>query len=198
MTWVKVCGLSTAADVAVAEQAGADAVGFVNVPSSPRFIELDHALELAAGTSLTTVLLTMDETPDRVLRILDGGPIKGVQPYGRQRRETAEAVAAAGYLVLFASRPGPDLDLDSIPGVPLLDTPSAEKLGGTGQTFDWDMASGLGRDFVLAGGLGPANVAEAIARVGPWGVDASSGLEKAPGVKDHSMVADFIEKAKSS
>jgi len=196
VTWVKVCGLSTVADVEVAAEAGADAVGFVNVPASPRFVEIDQALRLAAATSLATVLLTMDEDPERVLRILEGGPITGVQPYGRRRRATAEAAAAAGYLVLFASHPGPDLDLDSIPGVPLLDTRSGTKLGGSGQTFDWDMATGLGRDFVLAGGLGPDNVASAIARVEPWGVDASSGLERTPGIKDHGMVADFIERAK--
>ncbi len=102
----------------------------------------------------------------------------------------------AGYLVLFSSRPGPDLDTSSIPGMMLLDTPSATKHGGTGETFDWALAAGVDRDFVLAGGLGPHNVARAIETVRPWGVDASSGLERIEGVKDHGMVADFIGKAK--
>jgi phosphoribosylanthranilate isomerase len=198
VTWVKVCGLATAEDVAVAQRAGADAVGFVNVSSSPRFIPLHKAVDLAEGTSVATVLLTMDEEPERVLEILETTAITGIQPYGRKRLEAATAAEAAGHLVLYATRAAPGLDLGSIPGVPLLDTPSIAELGGTGRTFDWALTEGLGRDFVLAGGLGPANIVDAITRVQPWGVDASSGLEKAAGVKDRGMVADFIEKAKST
>lgn len=198
MTWVKVCGLATAEDVAVAERAGADAVGFVNVPSSPRFIPLNKALDLAEGTSVATVLLTMDEEPERVLEILETTAITGIQPYGRKRLEAATAAEAAGHLVLYATRATPGLDLGHIPGVPLLDTPSNAELGGSGRAFDWALTDGLEGDFVLAGGLGPANIVDAIRRVQPWGVDASSGLEKAAGLKDRGMVADFIEKAKST
>jgi phosphoribosylanthranilate isomerase len=188
--------LTSTEDISVAERAGADAIGLVNVPSSPRFIEIERAVALAANATVDAVLLTMDETPDRVLEILRTTPIAGVQPYGRHRWEAALAAEAAGYLVLYATRPGPWLDAASVPGMMLLDTPSATKQGGTGETFDWELTEGLDRDFVLAGGLGPDNVVEAIGRVRPWGVDASSGLEKAAGVKDHGMVADFIRKAK--
>jgi phosphoribosylanthranilate isomerase len=198
VTWVKVCGLATAEDVRVAQRAGADAVGFVTVPSSPRFISLHKAIDLAEGTSLASVLLTMDEEPDRVLEILETTAITGIQPYGRMRLEAAAAAEAAGHLVLYATRATPGLDVRSLPGIPLLDSPSNGELGGTGRTFDWALADGLERDFVLAGGLGPNNIVDAITRVRPWGVDASSGLERAAGLKDHGMVADFIEKAKST
>ena len=89
------------------------------------------------------------------------------------------------------------VDLAAISGdeLPLLDSDS---IGGTGTTFDWSWLDGLDRPFVLAGGLGPDNVAAAVERVRPWGVDASSGLESAPGVKDLAKVAAFVNKAKAT
>ena len=88
------------------------------------------------------------------------------------------------------------MDLATIPGdeLPLLDS---DAIGGTGLTFEWSWLHGVDRPFVLAGGLGPDNVTDAIERVGPWGVDASSGLESAPGVKDLARVAEFVRKAKA-
>ena len=79
--------------------------------------------------------------------------------------------------------------------IPLLDTYRAGVHGGTGEVFDWDKIPDLARPFVLAGGLGPDNVAEAIGRVAPWGVDASSGLESAPGVKDPERIRAYVERA---
>ncbi len=198
MTWVKVCGLTTASDVGVAIQAGADAVGFVNVPASPRFVPLEQAVRLAEGVSVSTVLLTIDTRPEDLVEMLEHTSISGVQPYGAYREEAARAAVDAGYLVLFPTHPGPDVVLAGLPGIPLLDTPSKTKLGGTGQSFDWALAEAMQGEYVLAGGLGPDNVEAAIARVRPWGVDASSRLEKSPGQKDHSMVADFITKAKTT
>jgi len=89
------------------------------------------------------------------------------------------------------------VDLAAISGdeLPLLDSDS---IGGTGVSFDWSWLTGLDRPFVLAGGLGPDNIEAAIARVAPWGVDASSGLESAPGVKDLIKVAAFVSKAKGA
>jgi phosphoribosylanthranilate isomerase len=91
-----------------------------------------------------------------------------------------------------------DLAMDAIPvgQIPLLDTWSAERHGGTGSVFDWSLAEGLQRRFILAGGLGPENVAAAIRQVRPWGVDASSRLESSPGIKDAGKVAAFITEAK--
>ncbi len=198
MTWVKVCGLRSVRDVAVAVAAGADAVGFVNVPASPRFVSLADAADLARDVPVQTILLTLDMEPARLLEVLESTALDGVQPYGEHQEETAIAATEAGYFVLFPMRPEPGLDAAHVPGVPLLDTPARTQLGGTGRTFDWELAADFSGDFVLAGGLGPHNVERAIRTVHPWGVDASSGLEGSPGHKDHGMVADFITKAKIS
>jgi len=196
MTWVKVCGLMTPSDVAVAVEAGADAVGFVAVPSSPRFVELNRVADLASGVPTMTVLLTVDVRSDEMPGLLAAAGVTAVQPYGADREAAARAAAGAGYGVLFPVRAVPGVDVSVVPGIPLLDTPATDKLGGTGRSFDWCLAEDLGLDFVLAGGLGPGNVEDAIRRVQPWGVDASSGLEHSPGRKDHGMVADFIARAK--
>ncbi|MDJ0663621.1 MAG: phosphoribosylanthranilate isomerase [Acidimicrobiia bacterium] len=196
MTWVKVCGMRTEQDVAVAVEAGADAVGFVNVLGSPRFVSIPEAASLADGVPVDAVLLTQDEDPNTVLEILETSSLTAVQPYGARREAVAQAALQAGHKVYFPVRAASGLDLTTLPGVPLIDTPSSTQFGGTGRVFDWTMVADLTDRFVLAGGLGPDNVRAAIAVASPWGVDASSGLERASGVKDHGMVADFITKAK--
>ncbi len=196
MTWVKVCGLSTPQDVAVAAQAGADAIGFVFYPPSPRVVTVEQAFELGTGFEGTRVALTVDAEPSELLRVAAASGADAVQPYGEHAREAAVVAHAEGLEVFFplvvVERP----DFRSLPAgfTPLLDS---AVVGGTGETFDWDRAVGLDREFVLAGGLSPDNVEEAIRRVSPWGVDASSGLESAPGIKDRGKVAAFIEKAKA-
>lgn len=194
MTWVKVCGFTEITDVAAAVAAGVDAVGFVNIGSSPRFVTKQQAFDLADGVPALTILLTLDVDPDEGLSILRHSSIDGLQPYGRNAGATARAVMEAGGVVLFPQRAG--AAIASTPGIPLLDTPADGALGGTGKTFDWALAAGLPERFVLAGGLGPDNIAAAISTVQPWGVDASSRLELSPGRKDRSMVASFIERAK--
>ena len=197
MTWVKVCGLTHPQDVVAAVAAGADAIGFVTVPGSPRFVTLERAGELAAGASVHTVLLTVDLAPAEALDALRKTEIGGIQPYGRHAEETAAAALDAGFLVLFPQKAGPQMTVGG-PGIPLVDTPSRDALGGTGVTFEWQLVADITERFVLAGGLGPHNVREAVREVRPWGVDASSGLERTPGRKDHGMVADFITKAKDT
>lgn len=196
MTWVKVCGLTNHEDVAAAVDAGADAIGFVNVETSLRYVPLEKAAALAQGVPIHTIVLTIDAEPGPTLEFLEVSDIDGLQPYGRLASEVAAAAIAGGFLVLNPQRPAPDLDLTRIPGIPLLDTPSDEAWGGTGRVFDWQLVESLHGRFVLAGGLGPDNVAAAVAAVAPWGVDASSRLERVPGRKDPGMVAAFVEKAK--
>lgn len=196
MTWVKVCGLTNSEDVAVAVAAGADAVGFVNIEASPRFVTREEALELARGIPALTILLTLDVEPDEAASMIREGSIDGLQPYGHNADAAVRAVIESGGVALYPQAAGSAID--SVPGIPLLDTPVEGALGGTGRTFDWRLASGFSGRFVLAGGLGPDNVAAAIAAVHPWGVDASSRLEHSPGRKDPSMVASFIEKAKAT
>lgn len=200
MTWVKVCGLSRPEEVATAVESGADAVGFVTVPGSPRYLELDRVAELARGVAATRVLLTSDLEPDALLEAVAYCGVDAVQPYGRASAAAAEAAVAAGLLVLFPVRLGTGAPEPApIDGaVPLYDAYRPDAPGGTGATFDWDLVRDRTGDFVVAGGLGPDNVADLVSRVRPWGVDASSGLESAPGVKDLVKVTAFVEEAKKS
>jgi phosphoribosylanthranilate isomerase len=196
MTWVKVCGLTNPADVATAVAAGADAVGFINIESSPRYVTRARAFELAANAAALAIMLTVDIDPREAAAMIRTTPIDGLQPYGRDAAATARAVVDAGGVALYPQPAGSAIE--SVPGIPLIDTPAGEALGGTGRSFDWDLLSDLSGRFVLAGGLGPDNVAAAIEAVHPWGVDASSRLEQSPGKKDPSMVASFVKKAKES
>ena len=198
MTWVKVCGLTDEGDVAAVVEGGADAVGFVNVFGSPRYVTLDRAAELASDLPIHSVVLTLDLHPTEALAVLERTRMSGIQPYGDNAAATAAIAFEAGYLVLYPHKVMPGLDLADDPGIPLLDTPARTELGGTGRVFDWSLVASLSERFVLAGGLGPDNVAVAVEAVRPWGVDASSRLEQSPGRKDRGMVADFIDKAKST
>lgn len=198
MTWVKICGLTDAADVRAAETAGADAVGFNNIPQSPRFVAVEKIADLVTGVEIATVLLTIDLAPEDALATIRKTGVSGIQPYGRFAREVGRAAADRGFLTLFPQPAAPGLEVSDVPGIPLLDTPADERLGGTGRSFDWAIVADRVDRFVLAGGLGPDNVEEAILQTGAWGVDASSRLEVTPGQKDHSMVADFITKAKNT
>jgi|FLYL01.1.fsa_nt_gi phosphoribosylanthranilate isomerase len=198
MTWVKVCGIRTEEALAAAEEAGADAVGFV-LADSPRRVTVLEARRLATRTGLETILVTVDTPPDRVFAWVDEVGATGVQPHGRYSALVAEAATGRKLRVL---RPVPVADRVELAGiptdqVPLLDTADPDRHGGTGRRFDWDLAAGLDRPWVLAGGLGPEDVADAVARLRPWGVDASSRLETEPGVKDPDRIRRFVEEAKS-
>ncbi len=198
MTWVKVCGLTTAEDVATAVAAGADAVGFVSHPGSPRYLPLDVIAGLAEGVPVTSVILTVDLDVGAAMTAMESTGVTGIQPYGVSVRGIAAAALAEGFTVLVPRPAGSPLRHVPEGAIPLIDTPDDAVHGGTGRTFDWSLVTGIEGDFVLAGGLGPHNVAAAISAVHPWGVDASSGLEVAPGVKDAGKVADFVRKAKDA
>ena len=198
MTWVKVCGLSRQVEVAAAVDAGADAVGFVSVPGSPRYVDLDRIAELAAGVPAVRVLLTTDLDPDKLLQTARRAGVDAVQPYGKGAVVGVETAITAGFMVLQPLRIGLGATTaDPIAGaVPLFDTHRRDKYGGTGETFDWSLLSGREDRFVVAGGLGPDNVHDLVEMIDPWGVDASSLLESAPGVKDVGKVSAFVEEAK--
>jgi phosphoribosylanthranilate isomerase len=195
VTWVKLCGLTRRGDVEAAVEAGADAVGFVIAPESPRRVTVAEAAALGTGIAATRVLVSVDLDRDDLLAAAAAAGVDGVQPHGRFRSEAAAAAAAAGYLVLYPVRVDTSVSLAGIPeGVtPILDTAVPGRHGGTGTTFDWGVAEGLAVDYVLAGGLDPGNVAEAVRRLRPWGVDVSSGVEARPGVKDPDLMRRFVE-----
>lgn len=201
MTWVKVCGITDEPARDAAVEGGADAVGFVLFPGSPRFLALDRAASLMDGVPIATFIVTVDLTPAEALVAAEYTGARGIQNHGLHATAVAAEALDAGYLSLHPIRVGPggpEVEARSIPAqsMPLYDTASKHDHGGTGVAFDWHVLSEPGRPFVLAGGLGPDNVAEAIRTVGPFGVDASSRLESEPGIKDPSSIVAFIERAK--
>lgn len=200
MTWVKVCGLTRERDVEAAADAGADALGFVLVPESPRRISLTHAARLMDGVPAATILLTADITVAAVEAAVAATGADGVQPYGVHAEDVSRWAEEAGLLVLrpVTVSKGGGSEVAMIPGrqIPLLDSAAGSRRGGTGVALDWQTMGRPDRPFILAGGLNTANVAEAIRATRPWGVDASSGLESSPGIKDHARVAAFVEEAK--
>lgn len=195
--WVKVCGIRLRRDAEVAVAAGADAIGFV-LAESPRRIDPESARAIGAGLDVDRVLVTVDARPDEVMEMVQRAGATGVQPHGRHALEVGDVAVAAGLLVLHPVPVRSDLEPAMLPHdrILLFDTYRREVHGGTGATFDWAVLDGIERDFVLAGGLTPDNVAGAVRRVRPWGVDASSGLESAPGEKDPERIRAFVMEAK--
>jgi len=200
MTWVKVCGLTRASDVADAVDAGADALGFVLASASPRAIDRQHAAALMDGIPVLRILVTVDTSAEDLATVVAETGADGVQPHGRHAEEAARWAQESGLLVLRPLRRdtnGAWGDAGVPSGqIPLLDSATGEDHGGTGRPLDWNRLVPPQRRFVLAGGLTPANVATAVNTVRPWGVDASSGLESAPGIKDPARVAAFLQEAK--
>lgn len=198
-TRVKICGLTRAEDVEAAVRAGADALGFVLWPGSRRGLDLDALATLAARVPpfVTRVGLFVDQDAETIaacLPFLDMLQFHGNEPpeecqgYGRP---WMKALRMHGDIDLHAEaeryRHAQGLLLDAFkPGVP----------GGTGETFDWSrIPADLARPVILAGGLTPDNVGAAIARVRPFAVDVSGGVEATTGVKDHAKIETFIRNA---
>ncbi len=196
MTWVKVCGLTRETDVSAAVDAGADAIGFVLADDSPRHIGVDRAAALADGVPVLRILVTVDATIDFIAEAVEVTGADGVQQYGVRSASVAEWGKRAGLFVLRPVSAGASIGTIPDGQVPLLDSATGSRHGGTGEPLDWNAVRRPERPFVLAGGLGPDNVARAIAVLDPWGVDASSLLEVSPGVKDAAKVAAFVEEAK--
>ncbi len=195
MTWVKVCGLTRESDVSDAVDAGVDALGFVLAEGSSRTVSTERAATLMDGVPALRILVTVDMAPDLVADVVEATGADGIQPHGRDAAAAALWAKQAGFFVL---RPIGRGSADEIPEgqIPLLDSISGGRHGGTGMALDWATIDRPERPFVLAGGLNPGNVREAIAALHPWGVDASSGLESEPGIKDGARVAAFVKEAK--
>jgi len=200
MTWVKVCGMTRASDVANAVDAGADAVGFVLAPRSPRAIDRRRAAALMDGIPVLRILVTVDTSARDLEEAVEVTGADGVQPHGHYAEQAAQWAQGYGLFVLRPIRRDNSgrWDDSGVPRgqIPLLDSATGDDHGGTGRALDWNRLVPPERRFVLAGGLKPDNVATAIETVRPWGVDASSGLESAPGIKDPTRVVAFLQEAK--
>lgn len=199
-TRIKICGLTQPEDAHAAAAAGADAVGLVFYPPSPRHLSFERArgIALAVPPFITRVAVIVDPEPEAVRALLAAVPIEILQFHGN---EPEDLCAAFGRPFLKAARlggvaGGVDL-LEYSVAYPraagfLVDTYRADKPGGTGEAFDWNLIpAAFDRPLVLSGGLEAANVGAAIRRVRPWAVDVSSGVESRPGVKDAQKIAAF-------
>jgi phosphoribosylanthranilate isomerase len=201
MTWVKICGMTSHEAVKATVEGGADAMGLVIASESPRFVTLDRARELADDVPIAAFIVTVDLEPGEAISAAEFVGAAGIQAHGNGWLEVAAEAIEAGYLSIApvpVGVDGPLVEVSEIPeaSLPLFDTASGDRHGGTGIAFDWSAMPLQGRPFILAGGLGPENVRAAIDSMHPFGVDASSRLEAEPGVKDPSRIADFIREAK--
>ena len=196
-TRVKICGLTRLEDIDAAVAAGADAIGLVFYPPSPRFLSVEQAVELSARVPpfVTKVGLFVNQDVDTVQRISTAASLDLLQFHG----EESEAYCRTfGRPYIKAARVRPGLDLlefaasyPSAAGL-LLDA-YVESYGGAGETFDWSMIpEKLPLPMILSGGLHDANVGAAIRRLHPWAVDVSSGVESRKGIKDAGKIVDFI------
>ena len=202
-TRIKICGLTREADLDAAVEAGADAIGFVLYPRSPRAVDARRAGALARRLPpfVTPVLLFVNAAPAEIDAGLQAVPQAVLQFHGDETPAQCRA-AARPYLRAVRMAPGVDLldcsrqyeDAQAL----LLDA-HVEGYGGGGKVFDWSLVlPGVASRLVLSGGLNPANVTDGIARVRPWAVDVSSGVEAAKGVKDAGLMRRFCEAVRAS
>src|SRR5437879_3794471 len=200
--FVKVCGVTNEDDALLAVAMGADAIGFVFAPS-PRQVHpevvRDSVKRLPPGT--LRVGGFRNETPERVLDIVGRTGLRGAQRHGGETAEDLRLVRLRVRFVIQALPAGDTRLAGAGTGpesadVVLVDSPEP----GSGTVFDWSLAEGApdGVRLLLAGGLNPDNVAQAIRKVRPWGVDSASGVEASPGRKDATKVRLFIEAAKQA
>lgn len=198
---IKICGITNEADAAAAVRAGADALGFIFYVGSPRYVAPEKVASIVAGLPpfVVSVGVFVNAAVDEVKGTFETAGIQVAQLHGdeppgfcreldrpvikvfRVKDETWKSAAAA-YPV----------------GAVLLDTFAEDRYGGTGAAFDWRLVEGSPHRVILSGGLNPDNVAGAVRTVRPYGVDASSGVERAPGSKDHGRIRAFVEAAKGA
>jgi phosphoribosylanthranilate isomerase len=202
-TRVKICGITRVEDLDAALAVGADALGFVFYPRSPRYLEVSLAAELANRVPpfVTRVGLFVNAEPDFVRSVLSAVPLDLLQFHGE---EEAGYCAQFGRSYIKAARVRPGLDLLEFARAYrtaqaiLLDA-YVEGYGGAGRVFDWSLIPrSLPLPIILSGGLTPENVGAAVGDVSPWAVDVSSGVEAAKGIKDAAKIAAFMAAVKNA
>jgi phosphoribosylanthranilate isomerase len=197
-TRVKICGVTRVEDALLACKLGADAIGMVMTPSSPRCVSIERAREIrdALPAFVDAVVLTHDLAAERVRAIVDG-----VQPDLVQFHGSEDATFCESFGVRYIKAVGMDGDADVraiVVGHPhadgfVLDGHPPGQQGGRGRIFDWSrVPNDLGRPILLAGGLNADNVGDAIRRLRPWAVDLASGVESSPGLKDVARMRTFF------
>ena len=212
MTWIKICGITNLEDALAAADAGANAVGFVFYKQSPRNISPEKVREIVAQlpAEVEKVGVFVDESPEGIVAVAERAELSALQlhvgssfgGHGQQgwrfgNRKVYLALPAAVFLDAGTQWVGANQRSSAISAI-FLDSGTSEQPGGTGKAFDWQKAALLVEamtkttNVVVAGGLNPLNVAEAIRILKPWGVDVASGVEASPGKKDPKKVQAFI------
>ena len=207
MTWIKICGTTNLDDALSAADAGADAIGFVFGPSKRQVTPGTVASIVARlPAQLEKIGVFLNGDPAQIAKIVEETGLTGVQLHGEETRKTAQLVASSTLVkVVKGIHAGSRLQSDlsnwaqeeSISAL-LLDSGNGSLGGGTGKVFDWNLAAEAlrivprGISIIVAGGLNPDNVASAIDRFHPWGVDVVSGVESEPGKKDIGKVKAFV------
>ena len=200
---VKICGITNLEDARHAAACGADALGFVFYPGSPRFVNPDTARRIIADLPplVTTVGLFVNEHPARIREMVEFCGLSTVQLHGDEEPDQCSYPPCRVIKALRLKETMKDDVFASYQvSALLLDAYVPNQFGGTGQRCDWSQAATLAAQHrvILAGGLNPENVAEAVRQVHPYGVDVSSGVEAKPGQKDPEKVAQFIRMAKEA
>lgn len=203
-TRVKICGITRIEDATAAARAGADAIGFVFEPKSLRYVKPDQAQVImrALPPFVTVVGLFVNAAPDTVETVLNRVPLDLLQFHGNETPEQCRRYHRP-YIKAIHMRADVNLhdqarryaDAEGL----LLDTAAANVAGGSGQIFDWSLVpADVGKPVILAGGLTPENVAEAVRKVRPFAVDVSSGVEQNKGIKDAQKISAFINAVRNA
>jgi phosphoribosylanthranilate isomerase len=200
MVQIKICGISNLEDALACADAGADLLGFNFYPGSPRYIEPDAArkiIEHLPGAILSVGVFVNAGEPKEVASLADASGVAAVQLHGDESPSYCRQLSGRFVIKALRANEGfkPESAAEYETYAVLLDGFDQSLRGGTGRTFDWSIARSTKTKvpkLILAGGLGPENVAEAVASVQPYGVDACSSLESSPGRKDIARVRAFI------
>ena len=198
--FIKICGITTEEDALLASAMGADALGFVFAAGSTRQVTPTSVTDIVKRLSpeIATFGVFRDEHPDRVVEIVQQCGLTGAQLHGHETSEQCASVAERVNFVIQAFAAG-DRTIDRARSYPveviLLDNAKP----GSGELFDWSLVEVPdGKKLLLAGGLDPTNVTDAVTKVRPWGIDVSSGVEASPGRKDARKLHSFIANARAS
>ena len=195
---LKICGITNAEDAAAAMDGGATAIGFNFWPRSPRYITPEEAARIESRPGIRRVGVFVNEAPERIEEIGHVVRLDAAQLHG----DEVPGAYPAGLAVWKAARVTSGFDFSAYDDSPaealVLDGPAGDLYGGSGRSFDWGLAAVVRKRIILAGGLDATNVAEAIAAAHPWGVDACSRIESAPGKKDHQKMNQFLQAARAA